>query len=415
MHALGVAFTPAGALFGMIQLFATCGAMTHPEWVPQRWQLVVGYEGANILMLLLLLYAGKHLALLNRISLVGIFGGLFIVVGCLLGGSGAGSSHQFVWTKFQNDSGFASNVYCSLIALGTSLYAYGVPHWLCNLADDVERPDRAIPIALAAQQIGNGVTLFLFFVAAGYAVTDFDALLETLYPSSVGVIFDQAVQSKGGSIALILIICIPGIISFMSYNSACIYVFHGFVRTGAIPGWQWLIKIGKQGKGAANIIYVLTFINAILGLIYLGSPVGFSILLSVPGALYFSGFLVPLGAHVITSGRNLKRHGWFSLPRKVSVALAAVNILGVTFHLILVCLPREGPVTTENMNHSVLFMVFGLICALASWNFYGKRHYRGISIEVIDGLSLGRAGVSNESAKTAQDALAHTCQHGNPK
>lgn len=238
---------------------------------------------------------------------------------------------------------------------------------------------------VTADQIKNRLTVFL--IAAGYAVTDYDAVFTTLYPSAVGVVFDQAVQSKGGAVAMILIICVPGIISLMSYFNACMYVFHGFVRSGAIPGWQWLGRLSGTSQDPRNILYVLTAVNAILGLIYLGSPIGFSILLSAPGALYFPGYLVPLVAHVSTGGRNLTSRRWFKLSRPLSVGLSFVNIFLVIFTIILVCLPREGPTNAENMNYGVLFLGAGLVGAIITWNLYGKNHYREIDINTLIGMA----------------------------
>jgi amino acid transporter len=58
----------------------------------------------------------------------------------------------------QNLSGFDSNVIGAMLGLLGPLYAYGPPHWLLNMAEDVEDPSRAIPIALLAQQAGNVLT-----------------------------------------------------------------------------------------------------------------------------------------------------------------------------------------------------------------------------------------------------------------
>ena len=43
----------------------------------------------------------------------------------------------------------------TLIGLMGPLYAYGPPHWLLNMAEEVQDPSRAIPIAIGAQQAGN--------------------------------------------------------------------------------------------------------------------------------------------------------------------------------------------------------------------------------------------------------------------
>ena len=65
---------------------------------------------------------------------------------------------NFIWESFENGSGWPSSVMGALLGLLGPLYAYGCPHWLLNMADDVKDPGRNIPVALLAQQIGNIVT-----------------------------------------------------------------------------------------------------------------------------------------------------------------------------------------------------------------------------------------------------------------
>jgi len=59
----------------------------------------------------------------------------------------------------------------ALLGLLGPLYAYGPPHWMLNLADEVENPSRSIPIALLAQQIGNILTYVSPYLVAGKEVS----------------------------------------------------------------------------------------------------------------------------------------------------------------------------------------------------------------------------------------------------
>lgn len=68
-------------------------------------------------------------------------------------------------------------------------------------------------------------------VSVGYAITDYTALVETNYPSAIGVIFQQALGSRGGALGLLLLICIPGLIGLMSYYNVSMMVIYGFIRT----------------------------------------------------------------------------------------------------------------------------------------------------------------------------------------
>lgn len=153
-----------------------------------------------------------------------------------------------------------------------------------------------------------------------------------------------------------------------------------------VPHWDWFVRRHPRTNDPVNILYVLAGINCALGFVYLGSDVGFSILLSSPGALYFFGYLIPLVAHVLTGGRNLENSGWFKLPRLLSVSIAAINILGVSLVVIILCLPREAPITTENMNWDILFLAVACVLAIISWTFYGKYNYESVHIHVVNGL-----------------------------
>lgn len=45
-----------------------------------------------------------------------------------------------------------------LLGLLGPIYAFGPPHWLLNMAEDIKDPSRNIPIAILWQQIGNIIT-----------------------------------------------------------------------------------------------------------------------------------------------------------------------------------------------------------------------------------------------------------------
>ncbi|KAJ1706020.1 choline transport protein, partial [Aspergillus flavus] len=330
------------------------------------------------------------LLILKRIAggLVILFLSLFVVIGFLVGRAATTASNSFVWSQFENRSGFSSNGYCTLLGIGIALYAYGNPHWICSLSDDVENAARAVPIAFVAQQIGNLVTVFAFLVTAGYVITDYDALVESHFPSAIGATFEQALGSQVGAMVLLLLIAVPGLVGLMSYYNVCMMVADAFLRTHSMPGWEWLTRRHPGPNVPLNILYCLTVINLLLGFIYLASAEGFSILLGAPGVLYFAGYLVPLVAHVVTKGKNLGHGGWFKMPRKLSVGLAAFNTLTMLFIVICLCLPRSSPITAANMNWSVLFLVFGIASSIVLWTSYGRSNYEGVNLAVADAIEI---------------------------
>lgn len=82
----------------------------------------------------------------------------------------------------------------------------------------------------------------------------------------------------------------------------------------------------------------------------------------------------------------MKRRGWFKLPRRISVGLAAFNFISMTFIVIILCLPRVSPITAAGMNWGVLFLFVACVLAAGAWHIYGKLHYEGLDIHVLDGM-----------------------------
>jgi hypothetical protein len=76
-------------------------------------------------------------------------------------------------------------------------------------------------------------SLFGFYVAAGYAITNWEALLETTYPAPTGALIQQVISSKGGAFVLMLCVVVPTLVGTMSYISANLRLVHGFAATGA--------------------------------------------------------------------------------------------------------------------------------------------------------------------------------------
>ncbi|EXF78095.1 choline transport protein [Colletotrichum fioriniae PJ7] len=140
---------------------------------------------------------------------------LFVVIGLLVGLPKHTASSESVWKTFENQTGWSKEI-AVLIGIGGPLYGIGPTHWLLNAADEVENPRRSIPIALAIQHIGNILTLFSFYIAVGYGVSDWAAIVSSTYPSPIGAVFQQAVTSKTVTIGLLVVMAVLSEMSMVS-------------------------------------------------------------------------------------------------------------------------------------------------------------------------------------------------------
>ncbi|KAH7121897.1 amino acid/polyamine transporter I [Dactylonectria estremocensis] len=285
-HCLGGVFSPPAFLVVLSQLILTCAAIFHDEYNPTRWQVFLIYQFWNVVALFVLLYGSRVLPLLSSIAFVFLAGGLFVTIGLLVGFAPVKAADEIVWFDFQNLTGFESPIMCAMLGLLGPIYGFGPPHFILNMAEDVKNPARNLPIGLAAQQIGSTIMLLGFYVAAYYTVVDYDALFQSTFPSVVGAVYLDATRNRTVSLVLLLIVLAPAFFACFSYFLANIRLLYGFARDGAVPSRAWFSKVDARRNIPINMLYVSTFINFLLGFIYLGSRAGFSIILGSSGIFY---------------------------------------------------------------------------------------------------------------------------------
>ena len=236
--------------------------------------------------------------------------------------------------------------------------------------------------------------MFAFYIAGYYSVTDFTALFESTFESVVGALYLQGVRSQGIALFLILLLGVPGLVGTMTYTAATIRLVYGFARDGPFPLKNWFSKVDRVHNNPTNVLHFVIAINFLLGFVYLGSDVGFHIIIGSANAYYGKsarhpntvskdanltyvalGFL-PMFIPVVLNGRNyFKRGSWFELPWAIGMACSIWTIIWSLFTLVVFCLPTSGPVTVENMNYTVIFVAFGIVAPLIGWPLYGRAHY----------------------------------------
>ncbi|KAH6955784.1 amino acid/polyamine transporter I [Ilyonectria sp. MPI-CAGE-AT-0026] len=374
-HCLGGVFSPPAFLIVLSQLVLTCAAIFHESYSPTRWQVFLLYQFWNVVALVVLLYGSRILPLLSSIAFVFLAGGLFVTIGLLVGFAPVKASNQVVWFDFQNLTGYESPIICTMLGLLGPVYGFGPPHFLLNMAEDVKNPSKNMPIALAAQQIGSTILLLAFYIAAYYTVVDYDALFASTFPSVVGAVYLDATRNRAVTLVLLIIVLAPAFFSCFSYFLANIRLLYGFTRDGAVPYRDWFSKVDTRRNIPINILYVSTFINFLLGFIYLGSSAGFSIILGSSGIFYCAGYIV-FFVPTIFNRRRYIGDGVFKLPFGVGMAFAIFSVIYEAWTMVLYSLPPAYPVTPENANLTPVFLVAGTLLSLAGYHFHGRTHFQ---------------------------------------
>ncbi|KAI1625938.1 amino acid permease-domain-containing protein [Exophiala viscosa] len=390
-ESITVAFIPPVLILVLSELTFTCACLFHQDYVPKRWQIWLLFQLFNVIYLFGIKYMTTIIGELNRVGIMVLFTGLIVTIGVMVGMSnGDRPPNAFLWTSFENGSGYSSPVMGALLGLLGPLYAYGPPHWMLNLADEVENPKRSIPIALLVGQIGNITTLFAFYVAVYYCIDDYNSLLDTTFPSLVGQLYLQGTKSPIAALFLLLLVIAPSL--FGTYGtfvfqliSANIRLLWGYSRSGSLPYQRFWMKVDIKHNIPVNVLYVSIAVNFLMSFVYLGSEVGFNIIIDSANFFYNLGFLPLLAASLLTRRRYLEAapKSYFRMSYTVGTCCEVLSFLFNAGCVVVESFPGSYPVTAENMNYTIVFGAAGILATTLGWIFHGRKHYL---IEGLDGV-----------------------------
>lgn len=103
----------------------------HPSFVPERWQIFVVYLIVVWLSTAIVLFGQRILARFsNAMAIICILVWLVNVLVCLIMPSTTGyghASHSFVWTEWQNTTGWSSNGFVFLAGMLNGAFTIGTP------------------------------------------------------------------------------------------------------------------------------------------------------------------------------------------------------------------------------------------------------------------------------------------------
>ncbi|KAK4948554.1 choline transporter [Elasticomyces elasticus] len=389
-ESITVAFIPPVLILVLAELTFTCACLFHQDFVPKRWQIWLLFQLFNVIYLFAIKYMTTIIGELNRVGILVLTAGLIVTIGVMVGMSrGDRPPNAFLWTSFENGSGYSSPVMGALLGLLGPLYAYGPPHWMLCLADEVENPKRSIPIAMLAGQIGNITTLFSFYVAVYYCIDDYNSLLDTTFPSLVGQLYLQGTKSPIAALFLLLLVIAPSLFGTYSYISANIRLLWGYARSGSLPFRRFWMKVDTKRNIPVNVLYVSIAVNFLISFVYLGSEVGFNIIIDSANFFYNLGFLPLLAASLLTKRKYLDAapKSYFRMSYTVGTCCEVFSFLFNAGCVVVESFPSSYPVTAENMNYTIVFGAAGILATTLGWIFHGRKHYLTENLDdIVEGV-----------------------------
>ncbi|BGP57305.1 hypothetical protein JCM8202v2_004945 [Rhodotorula sphaerocarpa] len=373
----GWALLAAGAYIFSSGTLALATAF-HPEYVQQRWHVVLVYILVMLTCFVLNIFLVR---VLDRMTTSFAIINICTVIATIIALAACTPVHatpKFVFSGFINETGWSSSGFVFLLGLLQSSFTiigYDAATHLCEEAVDA---GRLAPIAVFGGVAIVGVVGFCYILALLFSIgNNLDAVLTA--PVPVIQIFTDSFGLNGAAAAyafnlLILYLACAGIVCASSRAVWSMSRDRGFPLAKL-----YVLVFGRVNKTLRVPIWALalqTIVPIILSFIYLGSDIIFYAFFQLTTIGYLASYFIPI-ALMFFRGRDLLPPAYWRMPTRLSKVCNVISMLYIVFICVLFCFPNFYPVTPTSMNYTVCIAAVVVVLGLIAWYAEVRRHYKG--------------------------------------
>ncbi|KAJ9103976.1 hypothetical protein QFC21_002439 [Naganishia friedmannii] len=305
------------------------------------------------------------------------------------------NSAKFAFTHFDNSyAGWpkAWSFFVGVLQSAYTLTGYGMVAALC---EEVKNPAREVPRAMVLSVVAAAITGVIYLIPLNFVLPAIEPLLNVASLQPIPLFFKIVTGSPSAAFGLLFLIYGIWLFAFIGSLTAASRATWAFARDGGIPASFLWKKVNARTQVPINALLLSAVVNALLGLIYLGSYAAFNAFTGVATICLGASYGFPILCSLLRK-RALVKDAPFSLG-KFGFLINIITIVWITFSIILFCMPTAIPVTPGSMNYaSAVFAGFSAIAVLW-YAVNARKHYKGPLISSIREKSDGGDLVRSES------------------
>ena len=150
LNFFGWLFDLASIVYIMSQLVVSMYGIYHPDFSPQPWNYFVALILITWLCIAATIFLNKFIPALQQFGLFIIIVGGLVTIIVLAAMPKQHASTSFVWTDFDNTTGWSGGV-AFLTGVLNGAFTVGTPDSVTHMAEELPNPRRDLPRAIFAQ------------------------------------------------------------------------------------------------------------------------------------------------------------------------------------------------------------------------------------------------------------------------
>jgi len=344
-----------------------------PSYSPTKYTTLGIFAVILLVHALANTYTVKLVGLLNRISVWWLLVGALIITAVLVFKPSHHQSASFVFTQFENQTGFSSGLYATMIGLLSISWVFTGFDASAHLTEETSSAALSAPRGIVRSIAYSGIGGFVLLLALLFSVQNYgnEAGSGTGFASAQIVL-----DAVGGGLAKLLLLIVIGALLFcgmanLTSNSRQIFAFS---RDGAIPGSRLWHSVNPRTGTPVKSVWFAAVGAFILVLPSLWSTVAFTAVVSVNVIGLFGSYAIPIFLR-LRRGEEFEAGPWNLGRWGKPVALIAV--IWVVISSLVFLLPQANPITAHNFNYAPLALGVVLLISAVWWFVTARRTFNG--------------------------------------
>ncbi|KAF8961453.1 amino acid/polyamine transporter I [Flammula alnicola] len=300
-------------------------------------------------------------------------GGTIVLVITLVTKAPKRNSATFVFTDYENFTGWTSEGVVVLLGFLQAVYTLEGCETAAQVAEEAHRAEFLAPVAVVGSIVGSWIIGLAYMLALLFSVQSISGVQATSYAIPIAQLYFDAVGQRL-TLMCLTVIALAQFMAAATAFTASSRLFYALARDNGVPMKRHFMALNRFQAPFIGV-WLSVLIGCIISCAYIGSVIAFNAILSSAAISVMLGYLQPIIIRVFWPSA-MKERGPFHLG-KWSAPINLASFSFIIFICVLFVLPTARPVTQFNMNYAVvsiggIFLVVGL-----TWVLWGRTRFFG--------------------------------------
>lgn len=330
--------------------------------------------GVNILSGIINTVGTKAIGALSTFNLWWTLGGTLVLVITLLVKAPVKNSADFVFTDFENFTGWQSRGFVVLLGFLQAVYTLEGCETAAQVAEEAKRAELLAPLAVVGSIVGSWMIGLAYMLALLFSVQSIARVQATSYALPIAQLYVDAAGQKLALLCLAVVMLAQFMAAVTAFTASS-RLFYALARDNAIPCKSWFMALNRFQAPYVGV-WLSVLIGCVISCAYIGSAIAFNAILSSAAIAVMLSYLQPILIRTLWPTSSLPARGPFSLG-KWSWPVNLASSLFTVFICVLFILPTATPVTQFNMNYAIVAIGGVVLIVSIAWMLWGRSHFTG--------------------------------------